>query len=142
MSDLPSESARQEQERPAEELDAATCREMLAQGHEGRVSYDSGRGHRAVQVHYDLSGDTIVFSTADYSDVAHYVPGQQVAFDLESAGDDVHDGWKIHLTGVAEQVPEDEDLNIGRDPEKWPAGVHAMSMRVHVDTISGMRTTR
>ncbi len=136
----PSESMPESPGWPAEKLDAATCRHLLAQEHEGRVSYDSGRGHRAVQVHYDLSGDTIVFSTADYSDVARYVPGQHVAFDLESISDDEQGRWKIHLTGVAEPVPPGDDLDIGHDPEKWPDAVQAMSVRVQVDHISGTRT--
>ncbi|GAA2094546.1 pyridoxamine 5'-phosphate oxidase family protein [Microlunatus panaciterrae] len=118
-------------------LDPRTCRALLASQREGRLGYTSGRGHRAVPVHYKTEDGYIFLRTADYNEIAQYAPGAKVSFDLTHRADEAHEGWEIHVVGVAEPLEEEPEVD-DEEPEAWPAGVRALALRIPVTEITGV----
>ena len=118
-------------------LDPTTCREILARQREGRLAYRTGRGRRAVPVHFNLGGDFIVFHAAAYNEIAQYVPGEEVSLELTHAPRHGREGWEIRVVGVAEPLDADPDDLTDAAPEVWPQGVSWFSLRIPVTDISG-----
>lgn len=123
----------------AQQLDPTRCRELLARKHEGRIGYDSGRGHRAVAVNYATAADSIIISAPAYSEIGRYATGTQVSFDLEELDDKAHGVWEVRVSGLAEAIADEaiHDLGVEAPPETWPVGVPAVSLRIAVSEISG-----
>ena len=118
-------------------LDPSVCREILAHEQEGRLAYSTGRGRRAVPVHFNLGGDFIVFHAAAYNEIAQYVPGEEVSLELTHAPRPGREGWEIRVVGVAEPLDADPDDVTDETPEVWPQGVSWFSLRLPVTDISG-----
>ena len=59
------------------------CKAWLCSHHEGRLGYQSGRGHRSVVVSYAVAGDQILVRLPDYNDIVHYAPGAEVSLDVD-----------------------------------------------------------
>ena len=50
-------------------LSAHECKAWLCSHHEGRLGYQSGRGHRSVVVSYAIADDQILVRLPDYNDI-------------------------------------------------------------------------
>lgn len=118
-------------------LDPTTCRKILASEQEGRLGYHTGRGRRAVPVHFNVGGDFIVFHAAAYNEIAQYVPGNEVSLELTHRPTPGSEGWEIRVVGVAESLDADPDDVADATPEVWPQGVSSLSLRIPVTDISG-----
>jgi hypothetical protein len=77
------------------------CKAWLCSHHEGRLGYQSGRGHRSVVVLYTIAEDQILMRLPDYNDIVHYAPGCEVRLDVDGGTPAAHRETVI-VTGTAE----------------------------------------
>ena len=130
-----------EQQQPARAgpLTAVECQSWLGTHAEGRLGYLSGRGPRWVVVSYTLAPDgTIELRIPEFNEIGQYAPGERVTFEVDG------------VTGPGERqtlrVRGRAHLRTGRTPavqagetgERWPAGVHASIVVLHIDEVQSL----
>ena len=66
------------------------CKAWVCSHHEGRLGYQSGRGHRSVVVFYAVADDQILVRLPDYNDIVHYAPGAEISLDVDGGTPAAH----------------------------------------------------
>ena len=116
-------------------LTSRECRAWLADHHEGRLGYQSGRGPRCVVVSYALAGDQVLVQVPDYNEIAHYAPGAEVAFEVDGRQADHRESVRVRgraaLAGPASKVDESAFT------EHWPAGVCTSVVCLPLSALEG-----
>lgn len=118
-------------------LSSPECRAWLADHHEGRLGYQSGRGPRCVVVSYALAGDQIMVRLPDYNDIVHYAPGSEIR--LEVDGSIAEHRETVRVTGTARLADEPaRPLVAAADfAESWPDGVQTSVVCLPLATLEG-----
>ena len=101
------------------------CKAWICSHHEGRLGYQSGRGHRWVVVSYAVAGDQILVRLPDYNDIVHYAPGERVTLEVDGAITPSGDSATVIVTGTA-RLMEIEQIDVSVDAvfeEPWPPEV-------------------
>ncbi len=97
-------------------------RDLLLRRQEGRLSYMSGRGRQTVVVTYTISDGHLVIRVPEYSEIAWYVPGTDVAFTVD--GDQTHpEAVQLRRVAATRRCHE-ESSELDPKAEHWPDGIH------------------
>lgn len=135
-----------EQQQPAHAgpFTKAECQAWLGTHTEGRLGYLSGRGARWVVVSYSMAADgTIVLRIPEFNEIGQYAPGKRVTLEVDG------------VTGLGEpqtlRVRGSADARTCRTPapaavagergERWPTGVHASIVVLHIDELQNLAHT-
>ncbi len=97
----------------------------LAEHHEGRLDYETGRGLRSVVVLYAIADGQILFRLPDYNDIVHYAPGERVTLEVDGEITPSGDTTTVIVTGTA-RLMEIEQIGVVADAvfeEPWPPEV-------------------
>jgi Pyridoxamine 5'-phosphate oxidase len=114
------------------------CTAWIGSHQEGRLGYQSGRGHRSVVVCYAVAGDQILVRLPDYNDIVHYAPGAEVSLDVDGGTPAAHHETVI-VTGTAVLADSGERPSIDQAvfAEDWPADVRTSVLCLPLNTVEG-----
>ncbi len=137
-------------------LSPGECREWLRGHHEGRLEYESGRGHRAVVVNYSVARDSaasleaagsangrgergstieaVYLQVPDFNEIAHYAPRSRVTLNVAGRA---ADGGRdvVRVSGVAHEAdPARTEVDA---VELWPADVATRLIKITLDRVAG-----
>jgi hypothetical protein len=119
-------------------LSLPECRAWLFSHHEGRLGYQSGRGHRCVVVSYAVAGDQVLVRLPDYNDIVHYAPGAEVSLDVDGGTPAAH-RETVTVTGTAELADGAQRPLIDQAAfqEDWPSDVRTSVICLPLSTMEG-----
>jgi len=114
------------------------CRAWICSHREGRLGYQSGRGHRSVVVSYAVADDKILVRLPDYNDIVHYAPGAEVSLDVDGGTPAAHRETVI-VTGTAALADSAERPLIDQAAfeEDWPADIRTSVICLPLNTVEG-----
>jgi uncharacterized protein len=126
-----------------EVLDRAECLRLLDGGAVGRIAGTSGALPVVFAVGYALDGESIVFETGRGTTLDFATSGSVVAFEVDNLHERGHSGWTVMVTGVAEEVDDNDEVERLRRLLHGDAGDHDHRfVRISSELISGRRTHR
>ncbi len=88
------------------ELTSEECWEMLRDEEFGRLAYRLVDEVHITPINYAVSGSSLLFSTAEGSKLLAVVMGSEVAFEIDSYGED--SARSVVVRGTARLLPEDQ----------------------------------
>ncbi len=114
------------------------CKAWLCSHHEGRLGYQSGRGHRQVVVSYSVADDQILVKLPDYNDIVRYAPGSQISLDVDGGTAAAHRETVI-VTGTAALADSGQRPLIDQAAfaEDWPSDVRTSIICLPLNTVEG-----
>ena len=114
------------------------CKAWVCSHHEGRLGYQSGRGHRSVVVSYAVAGDQILVRVPDYNDIARYAPGAESSLAVDGGTPAAH-RETVTVTGTAELAENDRRPLIDQAAfeEDWPSDVRTSIICLPLNTVEG-----
>ena len=124
------------------ELTTPECLELLRAGVVGRVAMSTPRGPRIVPLNYAVHGDSIVFRTAPYSELATNSTNADLAFEIDHFDHETHLGWSVVALGRVSRVDdpaEIQDIRSVWDPRPWAGGRRNLYLRLRWRELSGRR---
>jgi nitroimidazol reductase NimA-like FMN-containing flavoprotein (pyridoxamine 5'-phosphate oxidase superfamily) len=126
-----------------EVLDRAECLRLLGGAAVGRIAGTSGALPVVLPVGYALDGESIVLETGRGTTLDFATSGAVVAFEVDNLHERGHSGWTVMVTGVAEEVQDDEEIDRLRhllhDDYDGRAG---RFVRISSELVSGRRAHR
>lgn len=102
-------------------LTADECRSWISRHDEGRLSYQTGRGPRAVVLSYAVTDEEVRFLLPEYNEICQYAPGRQIAMRV-SALDPDDSITEVVIAGIG-HFPEARIARMVDYPEDWPPGI-------------------
>ena len=125
-------------------LSAGECREWLARHHEGRLSYETGRGSRSVVVPYAITGDQVMLRLPAFNEIVQYAPGERVRLDVDGAAAQAGEFDAVSVTGTAQLAGarDARATHLTDFAESWPAGVNTSVICMPMLDIEGMKRHR
>jgi hypothetical protein len=123
---------------PLRTLSPPECRAWLSSHREGRLGYQSGRGHRSVVVLYAVAGDQILVRLPDYNEIVRYAPGAEISLDVDGGTPAAHRETVI-VTGTAELAEGAKSPLIDQAAfqEDWPSDVKTSIICLPLDAVEG-----
>ncbi len=124
------------------ELEAATCRELLASGGTGRIGVSTPLGPQVIPVSYVVLGDAVVLWTSPFSILARCAPGTVVAFEVDHVDPIDRQSWCVQARGRADRLDDPEltaelaELS-SPDPEPWAERGRRLYLRVRWTELTG-----
>ncbi len=114
------------------------CKAWVSSHHEGRLGYQSGRGHRSVVVFYAVAGDQVLVRLPDYNDIVHYAPGAEISLAVEGGTPAAH-RESVTVTGTAELAENTQRPLIDQAAfeEDWPSDVRTSVICLPLNTVEG-----
>jgi len=114
------------------------CKAWVCSHHEGRLGYQSGRGHRSVVVFYAVTDDQILVRLPDYNDIVHYAPGAEISLDVDGGTPAAH-RETVTVTGTAELAENAHRPLIDQAAfeEDWPPDVRTSIICLPLDAVEG-----
>jgi uncharacterized protein len=126
-----------------EVLDRSECLRLLGDSGLGRIGVTSGALPVVMPVGYAMDGGAIVIETGWGTTLGFATTGSVVAFEVDNLHEHGHSGWTVMVTGLAEEV--DDDLEIDRLRRLLTHG-HGEGderfIRIFPELISGRRAHR
>ena len=126
-----------------EVLDRAECLRLLDGAAVGRIAGTSGALPVVLPVRYAVDGDAIVVETGRGTTLDFATSGSVVAFEVDNLHERGHAGWTVMVTGVAEEVLDDDEVERLRGlltGERDRA--EQRFVRISSEIVSGRRTHR
>jgi hypothetical protein len=114
------------------------CKAWVCSHHEGRLGYQSGRGHRSVVVFYAVAGDQILVRLPDYNDIVRYAPGAEISLAVDGGTPAAH-RETVTVTGTAELAANTHRPLIDQAAfeEDWPSDVRTSVICLPLSTVEG-----
>jgi nitroimidazol reductase NimA-like FMN-containing flavoprotein (pyridoxamine 5'-phosphate oxidase superfamily) len=126
-----------------EVLDRAECLRLLGGGAVGRIVGTSRALPVVFPVDYALDGDSIVVQTGRGTTLDVATTGAVVAFEVDNLHERGHSGWTVTVTGVAEEVRDDGEVErVRRLLHRSPDPLEQRFVRISSELVSGRRTHR
>ena len=123
-----------------DEIDEATCRELVAPGGVGRVVYVDGDVPLALPVNFRTMDGDVVFRTASRS-LLVADPPDPVSFEVDHVDDALSEGWSVLMTGsllqVADPVEQARIDALGLEP--WAREDRDAYLRLSPRSTTGRR---
>lgn len=122
------------------ELTPEECLSLLSKHSVGRLAMVTPGGLRIYPVNYALFGDTVVFRTLPYGEIANAAHGAEVAFQIDELDTDLRRGWSVLVVGKASKVEDPGMVRMIKqewDPEPWAAGQRNLYFQVQWSMIGG-----
>jgi nitroimidazol reductase NimA-like FMN-containing flavoprotein (pyridoxamine 5'-phosphate oxidase superfamily) len=132
-------------DRVIEELDEATCLQLISRGGIGRIAYSSRSGPAVLPVNYALRDGAVVFRTAAHSaldeDLRTGIDGAEykVAFEIDDIDMVKQLGWSVLIQGPAHHVTAAERDAVLKGVEAWAPGERELFVRIVPSRITGRR---
>ena len=121
------------------------CLRLLASVPVGRVGFIADGELVILPVNHVVDGHDVAFRTAHGSKLAA-TEGQHLAtFEADHYNEQTHSGWSVVVTGRAEVVEAEADLQrlARRGLHPWvTAGQHPLWIRIRPTSVSGRQTPR
>lgn len=120
------------------------CLDLLRQEHLGRIAVVVAGRPLVLPVNYVMDDGSIVFRTDDGTKFDASVRGEFVAFEIDHADAQYHEGWSVLVTGVAEEIVDPAELARAHELplRPWAPGTKSHFLRITPVTISGRRISR
>jgi nitroimidazol reductase NimA-like FMN-containing flavoprotein (pyridoxamine 5'-phosphate oxidase superfamily) len=132
-------------DRVFEELSEPDCLALLGANHVGRIAVVVDDQPIVFPVNYALAGDEVVFRTNAGTKLAGAALGH-VAFEIDSADEQTHEGWSVIVQGVGYEVTTSLDLHSEQlrrlDLQPWLPGERSHWVRIVANSITGRRLRR
>jgi hypothetical protein len=87
-----------------QELGKDECRELLASQAVGRVAFVDDTGPTVLPANFVLADDAVIFRTSPRTELARYLDGRRVAFEVDDIDDFRQSGWSVLVRGAARFV--------------------------------------
>lgn len=120
------------------ELTQAECRDLLETDVVGRVAFMTTAGPRIVPINYAVRGDTLLFRTTAYSELAKFAPDAEIAFEIDQFDNERQRGWSVVVHGRCERIDDTTDP-AEPGPEPWAGGVRPLLLQLTFREVSGRR---
>ncbi len=124
------------------ELSPAECLELLRANVVGRVAMATPVGPRILPLNYAVFGDSVVFRTTPYSELATYGFGTELAFEIDQIDFEKHQGWSVVAVGRASRIDdpdEIQELRAAGGPRPWAGGQRTLYIRLRWRELTGRR---
>jgi hypothetical protein len=119
-------------------LDAAQCRDLLAEGRIGRLVYTEGGLPMVALNEFVLDGDSILFTTRNSDKRRAAERGDVVAFEVDSLDADQRMRWIVTVAGHLSLVPAEDADTLTVHP--WfPGAVAPEPIRLLIEVLHGRR---
>ena len=124
-----------------EDLEQSECRRLLVSVNVGRLGYGTSDEQRIVPLNYVVADEHLVFRTSSDNDIARFVPGRPVAFEVDEMDAFLQSGWSVLACGIAEELPRASlrAMDVGETPEPWATGVRSLYLRIPLTRLTGRR---
>ena len=99
------------------------------------MSYQTGRGPRAVVLSYAFTDAAVVFLLPEYNEICQYAPGQQIAMRVSALTPD-DNITEVVVTGIG-HLPEARVADTVDHPEHWPPGVSTHMVCLDLVNLEG-----
>jgi nitroimidazol reductase NimA-like FMN-containing flavoprotein (pyridoxamine 5'-phosphate oxidase superfamily) len=133
-------------DRVIEELDEATCLQLISGGGVGRIAYAGRYGPAVLPVNYTLHDGAIVFRTAEHGpldeDLRTGIEGAEykVAFEIDDIDLAGRQGWSVLIQGPAHHVNRaDGDTAALAGVRALAPGTRELFVRIVPSRITGRR---
>ncbi|HEY7135608.1 MAG TPA: pyridoxamine 5'-phosphate oxidase family protein [Acidimicrobiia bacterium] len=128
--------------RRIDELDAVTCRSLLASATLGRIGVTVDALPVILPVNYALDGDTIVIRTVQGTKLDAATRHQVAAFEVDDVNPETGEGWSVLVRGMTSEITDRTELaalaRLGL--ESWGTGTAADHfVRVDLSLVTGRR---
>jgi uncharacterized protein len=123
-------------------LDEAQCLRLLAGESLGRVGISVGALPAIFPVNYSMVDGDVVFRTGQGLKLRAALDHTIVAFEVDRASAELHQGWSVLVVGMAEEVTDDVDSCDRVVPAACLGGDRHHLVRIHPEFISGRRIER
>jgi hypothetical protein len=122
------------------EIGLDECLRLLTDHHLGRVAITVGSQPVVFPVNYTMADAEVVFRTGPGSQL-HAAAGRRVAFEIDSADAQYHDGWSVVVQGVAaEERDADRLAALAKLPlTPWVSGAREHWMCIKEGVVTGRR---
>jgi nitroimidazol reductase NimA-like FMN-containing flavoprotein (pyridoxamine 5'-phosphate oxidase superfamily) len=124
-----------------EVLEVSECRRLLVTSNVGRLGYATPDEQRIVPLNYVVFDEHLVFRTSSENDIARFVPGRPVAFEVDDMDGFLQSGWSVLACGTADELPRESlrAMDVGETPEPWAEGVRPLYLRIPLTRLTGRR---
>lgn len=118
------------------ELDEATCRQLLASHHIGRVAFNDDPAPQVLPVNYVVRDNRVVFHTGE--GVKHAAAEQRVcaSFQVDGVNTERGSAWSVLLHG---RLEPGDDIESADEPIPLPGGDRMYVVVLSIDAIAGRR---
>jgi hypothetical protein len=99
------------------------------------MSYQTGRGPRAVVLSYAVTGDAIMFLLPEYNEICQYAPGRPIAMRVSALTPD-ESITEVVVTGIGHLL-ETGLADTVEYPEHWPLGVSTHTVCLDLVNLEG-----
>jgi nitroimidazol reductase NimA-like FMN-containing flavoprotein (pyridoxamine 5'-phosphate oxidase superfamily) len=124
-----------------EVLEVSECRRLLVTSNVGRLGYATPDEQRIVPLNYVVFDEHLVFRTSSENDIARFVPGRPVAFEVDDMDGFLQSGWSVLACGTADELPRESlrAMDVGETPEPWAEGVRPLYLQIPLTRLTGRR---
>jgi nitroimidazol reductase NimA-like FMN-containing flavoprotein (pyridoxamine 5'-phosphate oxidase superfamily) len=124
-----------------EVMDRDECLRLLEAEVVGRLAVVEDGRPVILPVNYAMDGERIVFRTADGTKLDAVVRGGAAAFEIDHTDRIYQTGWSVLVSGRAEVITDDRELERARALPLRPWSSHEKSnwVAIHPQTITGRR---
>jgi nitroimidazol reductase NimA-like FMN-containing flavoprotein (pyridoxamine 5'-phosphate oxidase superfamily) len=91
------------------ELTPAECADRLRRTEVGRIAVGTADGPVIIPVNYTMDGESVVFRTSAYAELAAHA-GDSVAFEIDEIEPDMQRGWSVLVVGTAQLIEDVDDV--------------------------------
>jgi uncharacterized protein len=121
-------------------LDRASCLELLATAHVGRIALSMGALPVVLPVTFAMLGDDVLIGTVSGSRLEAAATNAVVAFEADRIDAIDQDGWSVLIQGVAAKITDPVELELARQALLTSSpGVEGHYLRVASQVVSGRR---
>ena len=122
-------------------LSEEECRQLLSQGNLGRVAVAVGAIALVFPVNYLMSGDDILFWTAEGTKLRAAVDNRVVTFEVDHVDAVTETGWSVLAVGPARERTEPAVLAgaMAAGLRSWAPGDRSHLVAITAETLTGRR---
>ena len=124
--------------REPDELDQATCYQLLGSARTGRLALNDPRGPHVVPVNHRVVDGQILIRSGEGRKQEAADPGHAASFQVDGVDAERGRGWSVLARGILE-IADDIELDPDEEPEPMAGGDRPYLLRLHVHSITGRR---
>jgi nitroimidazol reductase NimA-like FMN-containing flavoprotein (pyridoxamine 5'-phosphate oxidase superfamily) len=123
-----------------EVLSEPECLRLLESADLGRVAVSIGALPAVFPVNYRFVDGVVLFKTAEGTKLNAALRNSVVAFEVDAADRQYHEGWSVMAIGTAKEVGEAESARYATvSPRPWATGQRDRLIAIDVQFVSGRR---